>query len=537
MNCKHVNNLLSQYAAHDLPAHIQAQIQSHLDGDAHRQPCAVCGGRLTMLQRAVVVLQADAQTGHENTPDLYAAFRQRLVTQPARRGPFAALPARFAYLPRLSLIALGVCAVASGRYYRQHRYDSTLNFAIDAMRRSVDDVHFEQDEDSVNPNGTVSSSSYEYWIQNGYTWSKTIYQRGPRQPQQPAKTSDFMRSFQFILPCGVEFYRQQQPSRQHSVMLSWSPVLPEHPGDNIVNEIVRDVQNKLDRLENTGDVQTAGIHIKRDTGSLQESLELQVDHYKQAVPHDPAIISDNPPETMFLWLDRQNRLQRYQEHVIYKDGTRTTQDFRYEYGQHIPHSVYNRSLSVPVLPAHTKIVVRDTIWNNNKGHDVQRAIDPIWLTMSDGDKQQIQQAVTRWAQAWSSGDANRLREVVDVNWPLEVTRPDKRGGMTIQDVWQRIWADRMAKEARWQTFAVQTVFAYQAPRWNVEQPVTDFTTRSGDRPLPGLNVLCWIRARQADGTKSVFPARLFLVKRQEGYKVFQYCRLTTPLSARPDSEP
>lgn len=537
MNCKHVNNLLSQYAAHDLPAHIQAQVQSHLNGDARQRPCAICAAHLTMLQSALALLQADAQTGLGNTPDLYAAFRQRLVTQPQRRGPFAALPARFSYLPRLGVIALGVCAVASGRYYRQHRYDSTLNFAIDAMRRPVDNVHFEQDTDSVDPDGNISSNAYEYWIQNGYTCSKIIYQNGSRPPQQPAKASDFIRSFQYILPCGVEFYWQQQPARQRSVILSWFPILPEHPGGDIVNQILRETQTKIERLENTGDVQAAGIHTKRGAGFLQQCLEFQIDHYRQAVPHDPAIISDNPPETMSLWLDRQNRLQRYQEQVIYKGGTHTTQDRRYEYGQHIPYNVYNRSLGVPVLPARMKVVVSDTIWDNNKGQVAYRAVDPVWLTMSDGDKRQIQEAVTRWAHAWSSGDANRLRGVVDVNWPLEVTRPDKRGGMTTEDVWRQIWADRMAKEAHYHTFAVQMVFAYQAPRWAVEQPVTDFTTRSGDRPLPGLNALCWIRARQADGTKSVFPARLFLVKRQEGYKVFQYCRLTPPLSARPDDEP
>ncbi len=54
-----------------------------------------------------------------------------------------------------------------------------------------------------------------------------------------------------------------------------------------------------------------------------------------------------------------------------------------------------------------------------------------------------------------------------------------------------------------------------------------------DRTLPGLNVLAWIDARQEDGQDYKVGARLYLVKRPSGWKVFQFGLLRTGAAILP----
>ena len=150
--------------------------------------------------------------------------------------------------------------------------------------------------------------------------------------------------------------------------------------------------------------------------------------------------------------------------------------------------------------------------------------------MSEPEKQQVQDTAARWASAWAARDGTRLRGVVDTDWPLQIAWTEQRAALTEQDIWQRVWITRLANERPWKQFTIQTVFAYQADTYQTGQAITDFSKRSSETCLPGLNVLCWLQTRQADGVSRAIPAHLYMVKRPDGWKVFQFCRLA--LSSR-----
>ena len=538
MNCKHVNNLLSQYEAGELPTSVQAQVAAHLNGDARCKPCANCAARLEMLQYALPLLQSDAQKEAASpTPDLYAAFRQRLVTQPARAGRFPTLSGRLRWLPRFAVAAAGLTALVGGNYYRQHRYDAVLDQTVKALLQPTDNVHFTWTEDSVRTDGHVSGYVNENWLQHGYILAQSEYQNKPDTPLDAAALPVDERSFRYTLPTGVTYSWRQQPSNMRCVHLRWDHILPSHSYEDLAIDGTSDVRNCLLKLKDIGNTQAAGIHVTHEVSEGETLLKIQVDHYREAMPAEFSSANSTEPFWLTVWMDSHNRLKRYRTQRRFINRVRSISEFRYEYDQHIPATAYNGRLDTPVLPANTRIVVNDIRWRKNKAYEAYRTVHPVWSTMSDVDKQQVQEAAARWAQAWKAQDEKQIRAVVDVDWLLQNTPVEKRDGLNGEDVWRQIWLKRMAKEPGWRKFAPQVVFAYQADAYPLEQPIANRGAHLDTPCLPGLNAMCWIRARQTNGKSQMFPAHLYLVKRPEGWKVFEYCRFANSSFQMDDGQP
>ena len=76
-------------------------------------------------------------------------------------------------------------------------------------------------------------------------------------------------------------------------------------------------------------------------------------------------------------------------------------------------------------------------------------------------------------------------------------------------------------------------FAFEADNQPLGAVPLDVAHLDADRALPGLNVLAWVKGRLSDGTPCAGAIRLYLVKRGETWKIFQFSAL--PKGADPTS--
>ncbi len=190
-------------------------------------------------------------------------------------------------------------------------------------------------------------------------------------------------------------------------------------------------------------------------------------------------------------------------------------------------------LAAPDLPPGRPIALAYKLPGKVTTVPPERLIKPVWLTMTKQEKAEIEGVVWTFTTAWKHHDAVLLRNTVDLDYPLEITRPDKRAGLTREDVWQRVWLKRMQSQPNWSYLVFNTDFAFEsAPRLLDEVPL-NVGEWNLDHTLPGLNVLAWMSAGLADGQEYKTAARFYLVKRPAGWKVSQFGLLHNGASSTP----
>jgi hypothetical protein len=534
MNCRRVSDLLSQYADGDLPATRRAQVQAHLDG------CAQCATRLQTLRQAVSFLEADAKLPSPAMPDLYAGFRERLVTQPSGSSPLARRAQRAGgvwHMIRMGMAGISLVAAGSVSIV-WHRRVSVLNEAIQSLQLPNNNPTFLR-EVAQNSEAYVShgnSQSDSIW-KDGYRWSSATI----------SNSKQILRQTGLTTPGGVILVWQTPLNNAKMppvIHLYWNPADPLHPQNTDLQFTFGMFRHWLKQLSHSNKMLFADVETAQETIGGERMNKLTIRRLNTTIGAKPVSNGEySEPNTLVLWFDANKRLRQYREEFrSYTGGERSEQEtIAYDaYDQNPPFDIANSP-----LPKGWPVVV--ALSSPPRTIPAADIVNPLWRTMPASEKQELQGVADRFAQVWASQDTAQLRSLVDLTRPLEVTFPKERNlvktrtipgsspplqaivpkakELTVEDIWQRVWAERLTKEPVRSDYHITLTYVYDA----ANKPLLDrvpLTIPTGQTyvSMPGVNALAWVSEKDAEGRQTGYAARLFLVKRNGEWKVWQFAR-------------
>ena len=315
--------------------------------------------------------------------------------------------------------------------------------------------------------------------------------------------------------------------------MTWTPCDPTQPGNNEAQALADEASHVLKEVLEGGEAGQIEASYTEEQVAGETMLRMQFSKLKREIPPGAGKLTDYySPESLTLWFDHSGKLQS----SAAEHGAR----YGSQWGSHstitypTPASSFPTAwVNPPRLPGNKPVVAAYNLPAKTAFLPAERIVKPVWLTMTQPEKAEVEQAVWTFSQAWRHHDAAQLRSIVDVDRLLEIARPDKRSELTGEDVWQKVWQERLQTQPRWQSFTLKTDFAFEAAPPPLDAIPFRVDGWQVDRTLPGLNVLAWIDARQEDGQEYKVGARLYLVKLASGWKVFQFGLLRTGAASLP----
>ena len=555
-DCRRVGDLLSQYADGELSATRRAQVQAHLDA------CPRCATRLQALHSAISFLEADAKTPLPAMPDLYAGFRERLVTQPSGSSPLARRAQRAGgawHLARVGMVGGSLVAAGSVSLV-WHRRAAVLNEAIQGLRLPNNNPTFLRIVEQGN--GAYFAQGYlaPVALTRSYRQADTLWSSGSQCIYTTVTNSkQHFRTTNIITPGGVglTWSKSLDTTKLPPVIrLFWNPADPQHPQNEELKFSLDMFRHWLKQLAHSNKLLFVPIETAQETIGGERFDKLTIRHLNTTIAEKPLGNGEYfEPNTLVLWFDANKRLRQYRQEFQTGKGRERSEQGTIAYDQTMPVDVAN----VPVPKDWFVTGSMDSppqTGSPSKPIPVANILNPVWRTMPDAEKQAMQSVADRFARAWASRDAAQLRPLVDLNRPLEVatsTRPHlvsagpitpnsvaatitpnsvtrkvalvNEENFTPEDIWQRVWAKRLSQEPPRRDYHIALVYAYDAANKPLldKVPLTIATGRTY-AALPGMNALAWVSETDQDGRQSGYAARLFLVKRGGEWKVWQFAR-------------
>ena len=437
---------------------------------------------------------------------------------------------------RMGMAGISLVAAASVSMV-WHRRIAVLNEAIQGLHLPDNGPTFTR---NVAQGG-------ETFFSQGYRQSDTLWKDGWRWSSATISNSkQLFRQQNLTTPGGVTLAWKiplNDAKTLPVIHLYWSPADPQHPKNEDLLYTYLMFRHWLKQIAHSNKVLFADMETAEEIIGGERMNKLTVRHLNTTI--GARQVSDGEyfePNTLVLWFDTKKRLRRFREEFRSHTGAERSEQTTIAYDQNPPFDLANCSLPKgwPV------IVITDGPTSAILTTDI---VNPLWRTLPAAEKQELQGVADRFARAWSSKDAVQLRSFVDLDRPLEVTFPIERNlvktrglpsaspvpqatvpdakELTAEDIWQRVWAERLAKEPARPDYHVTLTYVYDA----VNKPLLDkipLTIPSGHTytALPGVNALAWVSEKDAEGHETGYAARLFLVKRGHGWKVWQFARET-----------
>ncbi len=464
MNCKTIANLLPLHSEGELSPTANAQVQAHL------KACPACNAEYRDLQRVTGLLQADAAAPQLPLPDLYAAFQQRLVTAPARRSFLGRSNGRVSWawlLPRLAVGAAGLVIAGRTAWLKFFPYNATERLLYSAINNleqpneAPSIVHTISDASDTSHRERLSYSNT--WWQNGYAFTQTSRQVPvPSAPSAATPSTYYVPAYACSTPGGVWFQWEPLGDNNKWVRMTWTPCDPAQPENNEAKALADEASRVLKEVLEGGEAGQIEASYTEEQVAGETILRMQFSKLKRELPPGAGKLTDYySPESLTLWFDRNGKLQS----SAAEHGAR----YGSPWGSHSTITYQNPASSFPTawvnpprLPGNKPVVAAYNLPAKTASLPAERIVKPVWLDMTQPEKAEVEQAVWTFSQAWRHHDAAQLRSVVDVERLLEITRPDKRSGLTGEDVWQKAWQERLRAQPRWQSFTLKTDFAFEA---------------------------------------------------------------------------
>ena len=528
MNCKHVTALLSPWMEGELSEASHLQVRAHLD------TCPACDAEYAALQRVVALLQNDAAAPQPAIPDLYATFQQRLVTQPVKASFWGGRNHRVSrtwLLPRLAVGLVGAGCVASAIKHKFFRYNAAEQTLMSAaynlsLPHPEEPMHITEIRRTRTPEGSERTRLFHTWWHRGYSYARVLDQTSSADENRLPTASEFVLSCRYGTPGGTML--QWGPERANkTVRLEWIPSNPAQPTNGAIQYDAGRYAVWCRQIVEHG--KTAQAHVEEEsTPSIPDQYSVHIDDLKAGLGRlpTPSYIVD-VPDALTLWFNKQGYVEHYQE-GLRASGKELLEDTFIAYPQYpIPQ------LTAPDVPRNRPVALAYKLPVNNPLVPPERLVKPVWLTMREEEKDEVRHTIKLFAEMWRAHNVVRLRTMVDTERLLEITRPDKRAGLTGEDIWQRAWLDHLRRQPSWQYFTINVDFAFEAAPRLFDTVPLDVNEWNLDHALPGLNVLAWVNAQQADGQEYKTGVRLYLVKRPTGWKVVQFGQLRSGDSSIP----
>lgn len=530
MNCKHIPNLLSPLLDGELSDNTAAQVRAHLD------TCLVCAAELTAMQNAVALLQTDAAAPQLPTPDLYAAFQQRLVTQ-STQTVFRSGRSRRAspawLLPRLAVCVVGAVCVGNTLWHKFSPYNRAERYLLTAasslsQNSAASPMHVNEIRRYRAPNGREFTRFFNTWWHNGYAYTRASEQKPPAAGGDAANPVDFALSYGYSTPGGVMLSWNAGNPANNLVRFDWVPSDPLHPINYAVQYNADRCASWFQQIVAHGKTAQAQVKV-RDTSSNSGQYTLHIGDLKAGLKR-----SDGPedtidaPDALTMWFNGEGSLHHFQELRHSERGEPLREDTFVDYpAQPLPQ------IAAPNVPRNRPVVLAYKLPRITTPVPSEHLVKPVWLTMTAEEKKEVRHAIKIFAEIWRAHNAARLRNLVDTDRLLEITRPDKRAGLTSDNIWQRVWLDHLRQQPQWQYFAINVDFAFEAAPPLLDEVPFNVGEWNLDHTLPGLNVLAWVNAGLADGQEYKTGIRLYLVKRPTGWKVYQFGLMHTADASTP----
>ena len=529
MNCKHVTKLISPLLDGELSEASSTQVRAHLD------TCPACAAEATALQRATLLLQQDATSPQLPTHDLYAAFQERLVMQAAgtpvrSRQIRRTSPAWL--LPRLAVCLVGAVCVVNilrHKFFPYNHTETALLTAAYNLSQSHNDepMHITEIRRYRTPEGDERTRFFHTWWHKGYSYTRTMEQKPQHHSENNLTSSDFVLSYGYGTPGGTLLHWDAEGRTNKPVRLEWIPCDPTQRANYAIQYDADRYASWCRQIVKYGKTEQAQVQ-DGDTMSGPGQYSLHIDDMKSGLERsDGPDDSRTAPASLTLWFNTQGRLLHYQE-LQRESGKPLLQDTLIDYPQYpIPQ------IAAPDIPRNRPVALAYKPSRSNAPIPAERLVKPVWLTMTKKEKAEVEGAIWTFTVAWRTHNAGLLKSVVDLDTPLEITRPEKRAGLTREDVWQNVWLKRMQSWPDWRYLTFNTDFAFEAaPRLLDEVPL-NVGEWNLDHSLPGLNVLAWMNGGLADGHEYKTGARFYLVKHPTGWKLSQFGLLHNGVSSAP----
>ena len=525
MNCKHAANLLSPLLESELSPMEAAQVQAHLN------TCPACATEFADLQRTALLLQTDAALPLPPLPHLYSDFQQRLVTQLAPAPFWGRRTSRISpawLLPRLAVCVAGAIVAGNALQHRFFPYSrmerSLLAAASDLARHSESPMYVNEIRRFYTPDGQARTNFFYTWWDKGYSYERILQQMPRQSGKSAADSEDYKLSFRYYTPGGT-IISWEAGNLNKRAYLEWIPTDPL--GKSNTNYAIQYDADRyagwLEQIAKSGKTAVGQAEQAEETNGKEPLRRLKIGDLKAGLKRtDGPNTGIDAPDALTLWFDSSGRIRHCEELQREQYGTPLNEDTLIEYPE-TPHPY----IAAPDVPTYCPMLAGAKRLAKNAPVPPERLIKPVWLTMSAKEKEEVTHAIKIFAEMWRAHNAVRLREVVDTDYLLEMTRPDKRAGLTSESIWKRVWLDRLRQQPPWQYFAINVDFAFEAEPRLLDAVPLDVNEWTLENTLPGLNALAWINARRADNSDYKIGARLYLIKRPTGWKVYQFGLLRT----------
>ena len=507
-------------------------------------------------------LEADAKTPLPAMPDLYAGFRERLVTQPSGSSPLARRAQRAGgawHLVRVGMVGISLVTAGSVSIV-WHRRVAVLNEAIQGLRLPNNNPTFlriaEQGNGAYFAQGYLPPAA----LSRSYRQSDTFWSNGSQCVYTVVSNSkQHFGTTSLVTPGGVGLTWSKSLDNTKLppfIRLYWNPADPQHPQNEALQDTLSMFRHWLKQLAHSNKMLFAPLETAQETIGGERFDKLTIRHLNTTIAERPLGNGEYfEPNTLVLWFDANKRLRQYRQEFQTDKGRERSEQGTIAYDQTLPIDVAN----VPVPKDWFVIGSMDSPPHmGSPSHSllVANILNPVWRTMPDTEKQAMQSVADRFARAWASRDVAQLRPLVDLNRPMEVATPTRphvvsagpitrnsvtaittqhsvtrkvalvnEENFTPEDIWQRVWIKRLSQEPARRDYRISLVYAYDAANKPLldKVPLTIATGRTY-ASMPGMNALAWVTETDQDGRQSGYAARLFLVKRGGEWKVWQFVR-------------
>lgn len=528
MKCKQANVLLSQYLDDELAPDQAKEMRDHLES------CPACAADASRLERALASMEAEGCAERANPTaeelEMIARFQQRLAAQGSAT---ATRPAHaFGSTLRYALAVAGMIALVFFFLARQSHSSAALADVLAALRHPiVGPVHIVEASTGHGPNWSGGTITTDKYAKDGAVFQETRSSEGRKEASVGPggelvfhPTDKKVHGYTLFLPNNIHYEWEEGDA---TLRLYWDASWdrgqrPERRDVTGLEHMAGSLQHLLSYLDAGGKAQNIEVETTTETIDNESYRRLSLQLPPVGIPQTqskPQGIAPLP-QTLTVWLDANGRVRRYR--TAFKEDTATggtaawQMDVQIEYNVTPPAHTFE-----PPLKQGMQVTLGGQIPIN-----LAQVVEPVWETMTDAEKAKVQAAVDRFASAWGAKDFKTLQQAVDCTWPLELASPQARVGWTPERVWERNWKARLYNEPLWRNFGMKIVYAVRKNGSNSDQVAVEDWQNRPNAPLPGLNVFALASQAGRDGGT---PVRLFLVKRGQEWKVFQYYRQESPI--------